>query len=63
MGSCEVAVVVLLLAHSGWVEQMCGAAVVNGDQRQAVVQATLAAVKSPAADPPTTITSRSLRIA
>jgi hypothetical protein len=44
MGSCEVAVVVLLLAHSGWVEQMCGAAVVNGDQRQAVVQATLAAV-------------------
>jgi hypothetical protein len=44
MGSCEVAVVVLLLAHSGWVEQLSGSAVVNADQRQAVVCATLAAV-------------------
>jgi hypothetical protein len=43
MGSCEVAVVVLLLAHNGWVEELSGAAVVNGDQRQAVVRATLAA--------------------
>jgi hypothetical protein len=44
MGSCEVAVTVLLLAHGGWVEELSGAAVVNGDQRQAVVRATLAAV-------------------
>ncbi|HEV7897771.1 MAG TPA: hypothetical protein VGP31_08020 [Planosporangium sp.] len=44
MGSCEVAVVVLLLAHGGWVEELSGSAVVNGDQRQAVVRATLAAV-------------------
>jgi hypothetical protein len=44
MGNCEVAVVVLLLAHGGWVEELSGAAVVNGDQRQAVVRATLAAV-------------------
>jgi hypothetical protein len=44
MGGCEVAVVVLLLAHSGWVEELSGSAVVNGDQRQAVVRATLAAV-------------------
>ncbi|GAA1815191.1 hypothetical protein HC028_09380 [Planosporangium flavigriseum] len=44
MGNCEVAVVVLLLAHSGWVEELSGSAVVNGDQRQAVVRATLAAV-------------------
>jgi hypothetical protein len=44
LDSCEVAVVVLLLAHSGWVEELSGAAVVNGDQRQAVVRATLAAV-------------------
>jgi hypothetical protein len=44
LGSCEVAVVVLLLAHGGWVEELSGSAVVNGDQRQAVVRATLAAV-------------------
>jgi hypothetical protein len=44
MGSCEVAVVVLLLTHGGWVEELSGAAVINGDQRQAVVRATLAAV-------------------
>jgi hypothetical protein len=44
LGSCEVAVVVLLLAHGGWIEQLSGSAVVNGDQRQAVVRATLAAV-------------------
>jgi len=40
----EVERVVLLLAHSGWVEQLSGSAVVNADQRQAVVCATLAAV-------------------
>jgi hypothetical protein len=44
LGSCEVAVVVLLLAHGGWVEELSGSAVVNGDQRQAIVRATLAAV-------------------
>jgi hypothetical protein len=44
LGSCEVAVVVVLLACGGWVEQLSGAALVNGDPRQAVVRATLAAV-------------------
>ena len=44
MGGCEVAVVVVLLACGGWVEQLAGSAVVSGDPRQAVVRATLAAV-------------------
>ncbi|WP_326551266.1 hypothetical protein [Micromonospora sp. NBC_01813] len=44
MGGCEVAVVVVLLACGGWVEQLAGSAVVAGDPRQAVVRATLAAV-------------------
>lgn len=44
MGSCEVAVVVVLLVCEGWVEQLAGSAVVSGDPRQAVVRATLAAV-------------------
>lgn len=44
LGSCEVAVVVVLLACGGWVEQLSGAALVNGDPRQAIVRATLAAV-------------------
>ncbi len=44
LGSCEVAVVVLLLACGGWVEQLAGSAVVAHDQRQAMVHATLAAV-------------------
>jgi hypothetical protein len=43
-GTCEVAVVVLLLVCGGWVEQLAGSAVVAGDPRQAVVRATLAAV-------------------
>jgi hypothetical protein len=43
-GGCDVAVVVLLLACEGWVEQLAGSAVVTGDPRQAVVRATLAAV-------------------
>jgi hypothetical protein len=43
-GPCEVAVVVLLLSCGGWVEQLAGSAVVAGDNRQAVVRATLAAV-------------------
>jgi hypothetical protein len=43
-GSCEVAVVVVLLVFGGLVEQMAGSALVSGDPRQAVVRATLAAV-------------------
>jgi uncharacterized protein YjbI with pentapeptide repeats len=43
-GSCEVAVVVLLLACGGWVEQLAGSSVVTGDDRHAMVRATLAAV-------------------
>ena len=43
-GSCEVAVVVVLLVCGGWVEQLAGSALVSGDPRQAVVRATLAAV-------------------
>ncbi|HWG98385.1 MAG TPA: hypothetical protein VNV66_03455, partial [Pilimelia sp.] len=43
-GSCEVAVVVVLLVCGGWVEQLAGSAVVAGDPRQAVVRAALAAV-------------------
>ena len=34
---CEVAIVVLLLVCGGWVEQLAGSAIVNGDPRQAVV--------------------------
>jgi hypothetical protein len=41
---CEVAVVVLLLVCGGWVEQLAGSAIVNGDPRQAVVRATLSAL-------------------
>ena len=44
LGSCEVAVVVVLLTCGGWVQQLAGSAVVNGDPRQAVVRATLAGV-------------------
>ncbi|HET8660266.1 MAG TPA: hypothetical protein VFM55_14870 [Micromonosporaceae bacterium] len=43
-GSCEVAVVVLLLVCPGWADQLSGSAVVAGDPRQAVVRATLAAL-------------------
>jgi hypothetical protein len=43
-GSCEVAVVVVLLAYGVTVEQLTGSALVAGDPRQAVVRATLAAV-------------------
>jgi len=43
-GSMRVAVVVLLLACGGWVEQLAGSAVVTGDDRDAMVRATLAAV-------------------
>jgi hypothetical protein len=43
-GSCEVAVVVVLLVCGGFVEQLAGSALVSGDPRQAVVRATLAAV-------------------
>ena len=44
LGSCEVAVVVVLLVCDGWVEQLSGSALVSGDPRHAVVRATLAAV-------------------
>ncbi|WP_432832020.1 hypothetical protein [Dactylosporangium sp. CA-092794] len=46
LGGCEVAVVVLLLMYDGFVEQLTGSAVVSGDgdSRQAVVRATMAAV-------------------
>lgn len=43
-GSCEVAVVVVLLVCNGVAEQLSGSAVVAGDPRQAVVRAALAAV-------------------
>jgi hypothetical protein len=43
-GSCEVAVVVVLLMCDGWVEQLAGSSLVAGDVRQAIVRATLAAV-------------------
>jgi hypothetical protein len=44
LGSCEVAVVVVLLLCDGRVEQLAGSAIVAGDPRQAIVRATLAAV-------------------
>jgi hypothetical protein len=43
-GNADVAVVVLLLVCGGWVEQLSGSALVDGDPRQAVVRATLGAV-------------------
>ena len=43
-GASEVAVVVLLLSCGGWVEQLAGSAMVVGDDRHAMVRATLAAV-------------------
>ncbi|MEU7905986.1 Daple [Actinoplanes sp. NPDC049118] len=43
-GSTQVAVVVLLLSVGGWVEQLSGSAVITGDDRQAMVRATLAAI-------------------
>lgn len=44
MGSCDVAVVVVLLVCGGWVEQLAGSALVAGDPRRAVVRAALSAV-------------------
>jgi hypothetical protein len=43
-GAMQVAVVVMLLSCGGWVEQLAGSAVVTGDDRHAMVRATLAAV-------------------
>jgi hypothetical protein len=43
-GTCEVAVVVILLVCGGWVEQLAGSALVAGDPKQAMVRATLSAV-------------------
>jgi len=43
-GPMQVAVVVMLLSCGGWVEQLAGSAVVTGDDRHAMVRATLAAV-------------------
>jgi hypothetical protein len=42
-GSCEVAVVVLLVMSGGWVEQLAGSALIAGDARQAMARATLVA--------------------
>jgi hypothetical protein len=44
LGAVQVAVVVLLLSCGGWVEQLAGSAVITGDDRHAMVRATLAAV-------------------
>jgi hypothetical protein len=44
VGSCDVAIVVLLFMFGGWVQQLTGSARVSGDPRQAVVRATLDAV-------------------
>ncbi|GIF19526.1 hypothetical protein Ate02nite_22560 [Paractinoplanes tereljensis] len=43
-GNSQVAVVVLLLSCNSWVEQLAGSSVVSGDDRHAMVRATLAAV-------------------
>jgi len=43
-GACEVAVVVALLVCDGWVEQLSGSALVDGDPHHAAVRATMAAV-------------------
>jgi hypothetical protein len=43
-GASQVAVVVLLLSWGGWIEQLSGSVVVTGDDRHAMVRATLAAV-------------------
>jgi hypothetical protein len=43
-GALQVAVVVLLLSCGDWVEQLAGSAVITGDDRHAMVRATLAAV-------------------
>jgi len=43
-GTCEVAVVVILLVCGGWVEQLAGSALVAGDPKQAMVRATLSAI-------------------
>ncbi|WP_229783926.1 hypothetical protein [Pilimelia anulata] len=44
LGTCEVAVVVILLVCDGWVEQLAGSAIVTGDRTRAAVRATMAAV-------------------
>jgi hypothetical protein len=43
-GPMQVAVVVMLLSCGDWVEELAGSAVVTGDDRHAMVRATLAAV-------------------
>jgi hypothetical protein len=43
-GTCEVAVVVILMVCGGWVEQLAGSALVAGDPKQAIVRATLSAL-------------------
>jgi hypothetical protein len=43
-GTCDVAVVVILLVCGGWVEQLAGSSLVAGDPRQAIVRATLSAM-------------------
>ncbi|HWB38012.1 MAG TPA: hypothetical protein VHA75_18500 [Rugosimonospora sp.] len=44
LGSCELAVVVVFLMVGGWVQQLSGSALSNGDPRQAIVRATLDAI-------------------
>jgi hypothetical protein len=43
LGTCEIALVVMLIVSGGFAEQLSGSAIVAGDVRQAVVRATLAA--------------------
>jgi hypothetical protein len=44
LGNCEVAVVVLQMNCDGWIEQLTGSSIANGDPRSAMVRATLGAV-------------------
>jgi len=44
LGNCDVAVVVLQMNCDGWIEQLTGSSVANGDPRSAMVRATLGAV-------------------
>jgi hypothetical protein len=43
LGTCEIALVVMLIVSGGFAEQLSGSAIVAGDVRQAIVRATLAA--------------------
>ncbi len=43
LGTCDIALVVMLIVSGGFAEELSGSAIVAGDVRQAVVRATLAA--------------------